>query len=249
MSVPPVRFEEVAFNYGFIPADPYTSRSYCRVYRLFLKRLEEESSVVLVRGNERVIQLKDITGPREDREKVTIFSQDIIDFYPFNLRNKTVGFLIQAARRSKTGFWFLVFQREGQYLAFCDFLHWLIYGRVPRSRRPMSPSRDPLALRSYYNSPSRRPSKRRSSSCPAYRSLSQLDEDPLVLPEDVPLSLLVEEEEQSLELPEEELSLSLSSEENEVELLSDDEESEDEDFEERFCAVFLQRKIRYMYQR
>uniref|UniRef100_A0A5K3EJY5 DUF5737 domain-containing protein n=1 Tax=Mesocestoides corti TaxID=53468 RepID=A0A5K3EJY5_MESCO len=169
MSVPPVRFEEVAFNYGFIPADPYTSRSYCRVYRLFLKRLEEESSVVLVRGNERVIQLKDITGPREDREKVTIFSQDIIDFYPFNLRNKTVGFLIQAARRSKTGFWFLVFQREGQYLAFCDFLHWLIYGRVPRSRRPMSPSRDPLALRSYYNSPSRRPSKRRSSSCPAYR--------------------------------------------------------------------------------
>lgn len=131
----PVRFEEVGTNFGFIPVDPGTNRSYCFVYRLLKECMYDVGSLVLVRGNEHVIQLKAIAGPVEKREKVTIFCQDINDFYPFNFRNKAVGFLIEAAQRSRTGYWFLAFPREGQLAAFCEFLHWVIHGRVPGRRR------------------------------------------------------------------------------------------------------------------
>ncbi|VDK32418.1 unnamed protein product [Taenia asiatica] len=104
MSTAPVRFEEVAYNYGFIPVEPHTNRGYCLVYRLFKECMEEPGKIVLIRGNEWVIQMKDISGPLEEREKITIFSQDIIDYYPFNFKSKAVGFLIQARRRSKTGY-------------------------------------------------------------------------------------------------------------------------------------------------
>nr|CDS30208.1 hypothetical protein HmN_000038600 [Hymenolepis microstoma] len=143
MCAAPVRFEEIAYNYGFIPAEPGKSRSYCLVYRLFKECLEEDPRIVLVRGNENVIQIKDIRGSLEDREKFIIYSQDIIDYYPFNLGSKGVGFLIEAKRRSKTGYWFIVFQREGQLAAFCSFLYWLINGEIVRSGRSLSPHRQP----------------------------------------------------------------------------------------------------------
>ncbi|KAM7540611.1 hypothetical protein Aperf_G00000022132 [Anoplocephala perfoliata] len=139
MPTSPVRFEEIAYNYGFVPVDPSTNRGYCPVYRLFKECVEEPGRAVLVRGNEKVIQIKDISGPLEDREKFTIFCQDIVDYYPFNFRSKAVGFLIEARKRSKTGYWFIVFQREGQLAAFCSFLYWLIYGRLPRHGRSLSP--------------------------------------------------------------------------------------------------------------
>ena len=168
MTAPPIRFEEVAYNYGFIPEDPLSSRSYCTVYRLFWESVSGPGKVVLVRGNELAIQLKDISGPMEDREKITIFSQDITDYYPFNFKSKAVGFLIEAKRRSKTGYWFIVFEREGQLAAFCAFLHWLIYGEVPRQGRSLSPYRPSASPTRYHNPRSRRRSGPRSQAIPVY---------------------------------------------------------------------------------
>ncbi|VDM17415.1 unnamed protein product [Hydatigera taeniaeformis] len=162
MSPAPVRFEEVAYNYGFIPVEPHTNRGYCLVYRLFKECMEEPGKVVLIRGNEWVIQMKDISGPLDEREKITIFCQDIIDYYPFNFKSKAVGFLIQARRRSKTGYWFVVFQREGQLEAFCSFLYWLIHGRLRRHGQSLSPNRDLRSASRYHNSPPRQRSRPRS---------------------------------------------------------------------------------------
>ncbi|KAL5962299.1 hypothetical protein TSMEX_009912 [Taenia solium] len=165
MSAAPVRFEEVAYNYGFIPVEPHTNRGYCLVYRLFKECMDEPGKIVLIRGNEWVIQMKDISGPLEEREKITIFSQDIIDYYPFNFKSKAVGFLIQARRRSKTGYWFVVFRREGQLEAFCSFLYWLIHGQLPRHGRSLSPNRGSRSYSRYHTSPPRQRSRPRSQVC------------------------------------------------------------------------------------
>lgn len=164
MPPPPVRFEEIAYNYGFVPVDPSSSRGYCVVYRLFKKCMEEPGRVVLIRGNERAIQMKDISGPLEDREKITIYSQDIVDYYPFNFRSKAVGFLIEARRRSKTGYWFIVFQREGQLAAFCSFLYWLINGELARHGRSLSPHQGSRSSGWYPAHPIRRTSPPRNRS-------------------------------------------------------------------------------------
>ena len=162
MSAPPVRFEEVAYNYGFIPVEPLSHRGYCIVYRLFKECVDEPGKVVLIQGNERVIQMKDISGPLEEREKITIFSQDIVDYYPFNFKSKAVGFLIEARRRSRTGYWFIVFQRESQLAAFCSFLYWLINGEVPRQGRSLSPHRIPGSPNNYHRTKPRERSRPRS---------------------------------------------------------------------------------------
>ncbi|VDO03807.1 unnamed protein product [Rodentolepis nana] len=164
MCAAPIRFEEIAYNYGFIPAEPEKSRSYCLVYRLFKECLEEDPRVVLVKGNEDVIQIKDIRGSLGDREKFIVYSQDIIDYYPFNLGSKGVGFLIEAKKRSKTGYWFIVFRREGQLAAFCSFLYWLINGKIVRSGRSLSPHRQPPDRKS--TPPRRRQRKPRQVSWP-----------------------------------------------------------------------------------
>ncbi|VUZ39622.1 unnamed protein product [Hymenolepis diminuta] len=164
MCAAPVRFEEIAYNYGFIPAEPSTSRSYCLVYRLFRECLREPPRLVLIRGNENVIQIKDVSGSVEDREKFIIYSQDITEYYPFNVGSKAVGFLIQAKRRSKTGYWFIVFQRVGQLAAFCSFLYWLINGKILQNGRSLSPH---LQSPNRHSSPSnRRPCKTRHRSWP-----------------------------------------------------------------------------------
>ncbi|VDK83360.1 unnamed protein product [Dibothriocephalus latus] len=142
MAHAPVRFEEIGFNYGFVPININSKKGYNVVYHLFMDRMLEDGRLVLIKGNENKIMLKDIEGPVEDREKVIIYSPDITNFYKFNLTNKLVGFGIEAYRRSKTGYWFLAFQREGQLQAFCDFLNWVIYGKLPR-RRAVQPAYHP----------------------------------------------------------------------------------------------------------
>ncbi|KAL7062839.1 hypothetical protein AAHC03_0277 [Spirometra sp. Aus1] len=184
MAYNPIRFEEIGFNFGFVPINPNSRRGYYVVYNLFKERMEEGGSLVLIRGNEDKIVLKDIEGPVDEREKVTIFSPDITSFYKFNLSHKLVGFSIQAYRRAKTGYWFLAFEREGQLQAFCDFLSWVIYGKPPSRRkairhtyRPVSRGRYPVrqshassrsrhySYDSYYCSSCERPRPQRCPSC------------------------------------------------------------------------------------
>ncbi|VDL92751.1 unnamed protein product [Schistocephalus solidus] len=145
MAHTPIRFEEIGYNFGFTQINPNSSKGYYVVYRLFMQRMEE-GSLVLIRGNEDKIVLKDIEGPVEEREKVTIFCPDIKNFYKFNLNHKLVGFSIQANRRSKTGYWLLAFEREGQLQAFCDFLTWVVYGRLPRRRQAVRHTYSPISL-------------------------------------------------------------------------------------------------------
>ncbi|BHF61298.1 hypothetical protein SprV_0100427100 [Sparganum proliferum] len=189
MAYNPIRFEEIGFNFGFVPINPNSRRGYYVVYNLFKERMEEGGSLVLIRGNEDKIVLKDIEGPVDEREKVTIFSPDITSFYKFNLSHKLVGFSIQAYRRAKTGYWFLAFEREGQLQAFCDFLSWVIYGKLPNRRkairhtyRPVSRGRCPVrqshassrsrhySYDSYYCSSCERPQPQRCISCSRHQA-------------------------------------------------------------------------------
>ena len=119
------RFEELGFNYGFARADPEKNAGYCFVYRTLKNKLEKMGMACRIRGDENEIRLTELEGPLEKREKVKIFTHDIISYYKFNHRAKFVAICIDAYHRRKTGYWFLCFEREGQLSAFCEYLNWL----------------------------------------------------------------------------------------------------------------------------
>ena len=119
------RFEELGFNYGFARADPEKNAGYCFVYRTLKNKLEKMGMACRIRGDENEIRLTELEGPLEKREKVKIFTHDIISYYKFNHRAKFIAICIDAYHRRKTGYWFLCFERKGQLSAFCEYLNWL----------------------------------------------------------------------------------------------------------------------------
>ncbi|VDN96147.1 unnamed protein product [Rodentolepis nana] len=119
------RFEELGFNYGFARADPGKNSGYCFVYRTLKNKLEKMGAACTIQGDENEIRLTELEGPIERREKVKIFTNDIVSYYKFNHRAKFIAICIDAKQRRKTGYWFLCFEREGQLTVFCAYLNWL----------------------------------------------------------------------------------------------------------------------------
>ncbi|KAH9287190.1 hypothetical protein ECG_00936 [Echinococcus granulosus] len=119
------RFEELGLNYGFAQADPEKNAGYCFVYRTLKNKLSNVGMACSIRANENEIRLTELEGPLDKREKVRIFTHDIISYYKFNHKAKFVAICIDACHRRKTGYWFLCFEREGQLSYFCEYLNFL----------------------------------------------------------------------------------------------------------------------------
>ncbi|VDM31795.1 unnamed protein product [Hydatigera taeniaeformis] len=119
------RFEELGLNYGFAQADPEKNVGYCFVYRTLKNKLSKGGMACNIRADENEIRLTELEGPLDKREKVRIFTHDIISYYKFNHKAKFVAICIDAYHRRKTGYWFLCFEREGQLSYFCEYLNFL----------------------------------------------------------------------------------------------------------------------------
>lgn len=119
------RFEELGWNYGFAQTDPEKNAGYCFVYRTLKNKLSNVGAACSIRADENEIRLTELEGPLDKREKVRIFTHDIISYYKFNHKAKFVAICIDAYHRRKTGYWFLCFEREGQLSYFCEYLNFL----------------------------------------------------------------------------------------------------------------------------